>query len=205
LVEATKRFVTKSGVDFFNPKLIENEVIPLLKSGDITSLGERMGMHMAQETQWIYRRGNSPVWARGLVGRVIGQYGTWPSWFVEYGKNLATRGSGINRVKRLAGLAAIQVAASEVGDKVFGVNLNSWLYTSPFQWFPIPVTAWNAARKVAYGSDLEQSRGLEDVVNLAGMHAPGFIYMTDVAKGLQEDRNEDQVKRFLGFKPTVEE
>ncbi|MDP2363035.1 MAG: hypothetical protein Q8M94_04615, partial [Ignavibacteria bacterium] len=153
---AIDKYVEDTGADFFHKTLIKNEIIPLLKAKDITSLSERMGFHTVAETQWLYEKGQAPYWARSTAGRVLGQFGQWPSWYLRYVRSLATRGSKKNIAKRLAGLATVNIIAKQIGEDVFGVDIMGWMPHSPFSWMPIPVAIWDAAKNLVGGSDYEK-------------------------------------------------
>jgi len=199
--KAINKFINDSGADFFHPVLLKNEIIPLLKSKDITSLSERMGLHTVAETQWLYEKGQAPYWARSMTGRVLGQFGVWPSWYIKYVRNLSTKGSKVNIAKRLAGLTAINAISYEIGKEVFGVDISGWTISHPFMWMPLPLQTWDSARKMLGGSDYEKEQGGNALLNVVGMHIPGYLAVKGIINGLEESRDEDRLKRFMGFKP----
>jgi hypothetical protein len=202
ITEAAQKFVKETGADFFHPELIKQEIIPLLEAGDMTSLAERMGLQMTRETQWLYRKANAPYWARSSVGRVFGQFGVWPSWYLQYARNLASRGSGMTRAKRVAGLAAVNAGFYELGKEVFGVDISSWMLTHPLMWFPLPAaTIHSMQAMVGSKSDYEKQKAEEQLKNSVGIHLPGYIAAKDIINGMDEARDEDKVKRFMGFRP----
>ena len=204
--EAIDKFINDSGADFFHPVLLKNEVIPLLKARDIESLSERMGFHTVAETQWLYEKGQAPYWARSITGRVLGQFGVWPSWYIKYARNLIARGSKVNRAKRVAGLMGINLLSYEIGKNIFGVDISGWTLTHPFMWFPLPVQAWESARQIMGGhSDYEKEKGKSAMMNLAYMHIPGYLAYQSAIKGMEETDEEDKFKVFMGFKPAKED
>jgi hypothetical protein len=198
--KAIQKYLDDSGADYFHPTLIKNEIVPLLKAKDITSLSERMGLNTTFETQWVYEKGQAPYWARSMAGRVMGQFGVWPSWYIKYVRNLSSRGSKKNIAKRLAGLGTINLITYEVGKEIFGVDVSGWTVSHPFMWFPLPVQTWDAARKLASGSDYEKARGKNALKNMAAMHVPGYLCAMSVLHGMEETRDEDKLKVMLGFK-----
>ncbi|NCS94542.1 MAG: hypothetical protein GW761_12160 [Leptospira sp.] len=204
--EAIDKFINDSGADFFHPVLLKNEVIPLLKARDIESLSERMGFHTVAETQWLYEKGQAPYWARSITGRVLGQFGVWPSWYIKYARNLMTRGSGVNRTKRVAGLIGINLISYEIGKEVFGVDISKWTISHPFMWFPLPAQAWEAGRQMMAGhSDYEKERGESAMMNMVKMHIPGYLSFQSVIKSMEETSDEDKLKVFMGFTPAEED
>lgn len=205
LAKAREHFINNSGCDFFHELIQKNEIHPLLKADDIESLAERMALHATQETQWLYRKGNAPIWARSTVGRVFGQFGVWPSWYIEYAKNLATRGTKFNRAKRVAMLTAGYATMYETGKEVFGVDLHNWMYSHPLTWNPIPAALKQNIGAMVSGSDYDKARARQSLENTALMHIPFYISVKSMLKAQDEYENEDKVKRFLGFKPVQEE
>jgi hypothetical protein len=202
--KAIDTFIKDTGADFFHPVLIKNEIVPLLKSKDVQSLSERMGLHLTAETQWLYEKGQAPYWARSTAGRVLGQFGVWPSWYIKYARNLSTRGSVGTIAKRLGTLAAVNGLMYEVGKEIFGVDISSWMMTHPFMWSPMPMQAWDSARKMIGGSDYEKEKAGNALLNTGAIHIPGYLAIKDVVNGIEENRDEDKLKRFMGFKPSEE-
>jgi hypothetical protein len=103
------------------------------------ALGEgnsELASHLAatdymRATQFQYRRGTGPYWMQSTVGRLFGQYGTWPSYFAELGRNTLLRGSVKNRLKVIARWSATNAAMYEVAREAFGVDASRWLFFSP--------------------------------------------------------------------------
>ena len=204
-VAIRKEFFEKSDIEFFHPVLIKNEVMPLLKAKDLKSLSERLGRHMAENTQWVYRRANSPYFCRGRAGKLFGQFGTWPAWYLDYMKTIATRGSKANRAKRLATWGTVNAGIGALGAEVFGVDLNRYLWAGPFSWFGgIAVSSAMSMRNLIYGSDYEKKIAQQRLVDLPGMHIPGYLEMKSIHKAGQETDQEDVLKRLLGFTPSKE-
>jgi hypothetical protein len=205
ITEAAQKFVKETGADFFHPELIKQEILPLLEAGDMTSLAERMGVQMTRETQWLYRKANAPYWARSSVGRVFGQFGVWPSWYLQYARNLASRGSAMTRTKRIAGLAAVNAGFYELGKEVFGVDISSWMLTHPLMWFPLPAATGHAMQAIVGSkSDYEKQKAEEQLKNSVGIHMPGYIAAKDIINSMDESRDEDKVKVAMGFRPAEE-
>lgn len=200
---ARDKFIENSGVDFFSKVLIKNEVLPLLKAGDIQSLAERMGRHAAENTQWIYRRANSPVFMQGKVGKLVGQFGTWPVWYIDYAKSLATRGTKANRAKRIATLAAVNAMTATIGAQVFGVDLNKWVWQHPMSWSGgILVSALKGLHTLSFSeNEYERSMAENQMLDSMGLYIPGYLQMVNLYKASEETKTEDQLKRALGFTP----
>lgn len=203
IITARDKFIENSGSDFFSKTLIKNEVLPLLKSGDIQALAERMGRHAAENTQWNYRRANSPMLMQGKWGKLLGQFGTWPAWYIDYVKSVATRGTKTNRAKRIAYVVGINAAVEQIGEKIFGVDLSKWVWQHPISWGGgIAVGLAKGLSTLAFNTDeYERAKAESDLLNTAGIYIPGYLQMTNFYKASQESNTEDQFKRALGFKP----
>jgi hypothetical protein len=140
---------------------------------------------------------------RGTVGRIFGQFGTWPAWFIQYAKNIATRGSLKNRTKRVASLVALNATFVKAGEEIFGVDISSWLISNPFQWTSMPVEAWKSVSTYAKGdkaSDTEKAQAENVLQNQAMLNIPGYLGMKGIIDSFDEARTEDALKTALGFK-----
>ena len=203
LAKEVKKFIDDSGIDFLHETFRKNEALPLLKARDITSLAERTALEFVRDTQFLYRQGNSPWVMRGIVGRLFGQFGTWPAWYIQYCKNLATRGSLKNRAKRIATFTALNATFVKAGEEIFGVDISSWLISNPFQWTSMPVEAWKAATTYAKGdaaSDQEKAQADNVLQNQLALHIPGYLGIKGIADSFDEARTEDALRVALGFK-----
>lgn len=205
LNKSTNKFINKAGLDFFHRAVIENEVIPLLKVKDITGLSQRMGKQNAIVTQYNYRRANSPYWMKGKMGRVAGQFGTWPTWYVDYLRALK-RGSKVNAAKRIAIFTGQGLLLQEIGRRVFGVDIKKWVLYHPIFWSGgVAVGALGALKDLAMGTEYDKVRAKDTLKKVGTVHIPGSNAALDLLKARDEDREEDQLKRGLGFTPTYEE
>lgn len=201
---AKEKFIKDTDIEFFHPVLIKNEILPLLKNLDMEGIAQRMGKHMADQTQWVYRRANAPMFCRGKVGKVFGQFGTWSAWYLDYLQSLSTRGSKSNIAKRLAGVAVVNSGIAWAGTNVFGVNLDKWVWQHPISWSGGIAT--NVLQNL-YGLTMDEQAAYDDskaqkaIVNGVGLHIPGYLAFMQVYKAAQENDFEDGIKVGLGFKP----
>lgn len=203
LAKEVEKFIDDSGIDYLHETFRKNEAEPLLKARDITSLAERAALEFVRDTQFLYRQGNSPWAMRGTVGQLFGQFGTWPAWYIQYCKNLATRGSLKNRAKRIAIFTALNATFVKAGEEIFDVDISSWLVSNPFQWTSMPVEAWKAATTYAKGdaaSDQEKAQADNVLQNQLNLHIPGYLGIKGIANSFDEARTEDALRVALGFK-----
>ncbi|MHA1592046.1 MAG: hypothetical protein ACTSUP_06220, partial [Candidatus Heimdallarchaeaceae archaeon] len=134
IIGLKKKFIQDADIEYFHPALIRNEVTPLLKARDINGIAERMGRHLSDYTQYVYRKANAPVLMKGNAGKLFGQFGTWPSWYLEHLRSMALRGSKVNRAKRLAIWGGVNLAVANIGAGAFGIDLNRYLFLNPLSW-----------------------------------------------------------------------
>lgn len=81
---------------------------------------ELFAVQMVRETQFDYKAGLMPVWAKGTMGKVFGQFGTYPTYFVANIRNgfmrARTLGQKAAFVSRWVGTGlAFSAAASYIG------------------------------------------------------------------------------------------
>lgn len=103
----------------------------VLHEGNAEGAAHRMALEFTNRTQYIYTRGNNPYIMQGTAGRIFGQYGTWPAWYLSYLGSTVMRGTPANRVKRLARWAGVQSAVYYGASEVFGVDMGRWTFFSP--------------------------------------------------------------------------
>lgn len=200
--EATKKYIRDVDMDFFHRTLIDSEVLPLLEKKDIVGLSERMGKHMAENTQWNYRRANSPYWMKGNMGRVLGQFGTWPTWYLDYMRSLG-RGSKRNAAKRIAIFTAQGLAMEQIGEQVFGVDIKKWFLYHPLSWAGSPVIgALSSAKDVAMGTEYEKQKGINQLKQVGLLYAPYSLAIKSIMDSNDYYKEEDKFKKALGFRPS---
>lgn len=97
---------------------------------DPTGAAEYIGKEMTDYTQFLYGRGMQPKWMRSIFGKFLGQYGTWPLWFIDYQtrmiSNLAKNG-GMADVARFVGRQAVVNGAVLAAGSRMGLEMGKWL------------------------------------------------------------------------------
>jgi len=121
------------GIDMFGP-IVTKQADAMLAAGDIDGLLSYLGRNLAEDTQWVYRKGNQAGLGRGTTGKVFFNFSTWPTWFGRYAVNLTTRGTRRNRMKAIATFAAVNEGLFLAGREVFGVDASHWLYWHPLNY-----------------------------------------------------------------------
>ncbi len=166
-----------------------------------------MAAEMVKLTNWDYTRGNAPGAYKYTIGRVLGQYGTWPMNYVEYMRKLSGVGNDMPAKDRLAALGrltAIHTAILNAGEYM-GIDTASWVFHNPAQWSGGPTTT--ALINLPMAANFDDSRGADarrEVGRLIfPMSVPGGLAMKNVADAII---NEDSLswQRLLGFVPMDE-
>jgi hypothetical protein len=95
-----------------------------------------MALDFAKESQFLYSRGNVPYVLQSTAGRLLGQYGTWPMWYVEWmGNNMAfRRGSRNANLANMARWGAVNGAMMYGMSEVFGVDFSRWTFFAPMSY-----------------------------------------------------------------------
>lgn len=130
---ARRQLILDSGL-YTMDKPVVAEFFRRLETSPEAALGF-FGKNAADVTQWMYGRGNQPWWMRTVFGRLMGQYGTWPLWYMDFLKrttrNMVQNGYGLQAV-RFLGRVAIANGAMGVAGAAIGVQLGKWSGVSSF-------------------------------------------------------------------------
>lgn len=89
-----------------------------------------LGFNAANVTQWLYGRGNQTWWMRTVPGRLVGQYGTWPLWYLDFlrrtTRNMVSNGFGFEAVKFLGRVGIANAAFLGAIPAATGIALGKW-------------------------------------------------------------------------------
>lgn len=193
---------------------ITNQMRSLLDAGDLEQASHLMGLQFTRNTQFVYKRGNTPYVMQSTVGRLFGQYGTWPAWYASYLSNMAMKGSIRNRVTQAARWGAANSAILYGASEVFGVDMARWSFFSPMGYMGGPFTEV-ARGAIAQAQVLSGSTDPVDRINAGRFlnsyqqvvpHVPWGMgrNVRDAVAAAQQDDWATAAKRFLGFQPAPE-
>ena len=126
-------FMLKTGLKGMSP--VDQGRIKSLLIGvehpNVDLAAKEFGKTLVQNTQFIYDGINSPAAFRGTVGRMFGQFGTWPLSFAELAhQNLVASGSWAYRQKVLGNWAVGKTALLGLGIST-GVDTSTWNFSNP--------------------------------------------------------------------------
>ena len=143
-------FHRKSGMNFFGPS-IKDEFMKQLRSGGAENAFDWIGARAAEDTQWIYQLGAGPSLFSHGVGRLFGQYGTWPSWYSAYLAQGVKNLDGVERAMFLASNVAVHKTIIMAG-ALAGWNMSRWTGISSLTWMGGPAVDWfSDFREIATG------------------------------------------------------
>lgn len=179
----------ESGAVIFE-QAVQNRFARELGSGDNEAAAHLLALEMEEKTQFIYRRGNSPQSFRGFKGRIFGQYGTWPVFYLEDLKSVM-RGGTMTKAERAKVLSrwAIANGATQAIWSGFGVDYSRWLWVNPVRFGGGPgYGAFENFRQILSGTETQRQyaiRGLGiDPTRTIGQLIPGYRGASDVINAL---------------------
>lgn len=127
-------FLVESGAEFRD--VVDGELLQqvqrALELGQTDTAAHILASDFSTATQFDYSRGNVPYLMQSTAGRLFGQYGTWPAWYIEwFANNALRRGSIPSRAKFAARWAAVNVTMFYGMSEVFGVDFGRWSFFAP--------------------------------------------------------------------------
>jgi hypothetical protein len=124
-------FIDQGQIDMLGP-IVERNTRNYLAQGRYDEAVHYTSTYFKDLTQFQYERGNTPRVLQSTLGRLFGQYGTWPLSYLDTLKNLVSGpGSKKNRYTTMAKWAAIHTATFTTMSSVFGVDFTRWSYLAP--------------------------------------------------------------------------
>jgi endonuclease YncB( thermonuclease family) len=125
-----------------------------LAAGQPKTAAHMMALDFAKESQFMYSRGNVPYAMQSTAGRLLGQYGTWPAWYVEwFGNNMMfRRGSTESNIKNMARWAGVNATLFYGMSEVFGVDFARWTFFAPLSYQGGPLAQVAQQGLAAFGA-----------------------------------------------------
>jgi hypothetical protein len=148
--DARKAWLSDSGVGLMNPtgspltqkwlNLLDLSVEGKTTAKTARDVAMEIGKHHTEQANFIYRRGNGSYALNHSVGRFLGQYGTWPSWYAHSIKRLVRYGDRMDRIKAVGRAVAVNNALIAGGASIFGIDMGNWAGFSPLEYTGGPMT-----------------------------------------------------------------
>jgi len=139
------QFNEKSGLDLFGATHT-HEFHRILREESKEAAVNYLGIQMANETQWVYQLGAGPAIISSGPARLLGQYGTWPSWYMAHMIRIARAAKHGGSSRKLAAYAMLWsgAAISGLGLATYktGINFNRWSPLNSLTWSGGPMVDW---------------------------------------------------------------
>lgn len=196
-------FAEKSGISYLN-KLRRGEYMSELHTltpEHYDDFAYRAAKELVEVSQWNYSRGATPGIYKYALGKLFGQYGTWPLNYIEYARRIAMEGSPRQRVQTLSRLALAHYSILKSGDAL-GIDTAQWVFTQPMAYGGGPM--FNAAINIPGTMDFETYRGSEArravVRPFWPLAIPGGLAAERILEAVAKD-DPELWKIILGFHP----
>lgn len=186
------RFMRQSGAQWLDPQMGQMLAAKYLAAPTAEARKDVVGeiaMRLTEISQWSWVKGAQPAAYQYQIGRILGQYGTWPANYVGYVRRFA-RGDidGIERAKAISRFALINAAVYEVA-KSAGVDAGNMIFTQPAAYAggPMFTAAANLPQAVF---DWDTSRGPQArhaVKRAVGLTVPGYVYFGGLFDAVAND------------------
>lgn len=175
--EATKdlnKFNHDSGLWFLD-KNVRQDINDELLSGPVNrqDFAHRAAAKLVEASQWNMRRGANPGLYNYSLGRLFGQFGTWPLNYIEYARRFAAAEDKRASAKALTTLAIAHGAILAAGQSV-GIDSGRWVFTAPgSDWQGGPL--FQAALDLPRIADIETPEGAQARADLRRQIFPGLL------------------------------
>ena len=214
-----KGLLEDSGL-FIQTKQVQDEFFRLL-GNDPDRAFQFAGKVASDVTMFLYGRGMQPRWMRGVSGRLFGQFGTWPLWYVDYLRRLtgdAVKGGFKSAAAAaLARHAIVNAAVVLAGREVLDIDLSKWAsYNAVFySGGPAFSLVWGAAQlnrgisaTVSGGEDpfstKRMQEGLNTIYQTLPIAVPLYFAGRDVNNLLHASTPTERLAAILSTRPTRE-
>lgn len=208
-----KQFIQHSGLFNMEPNRL-NQALSLIDQGLPNAAKDLFARDMIMETMFPYRAGTSPLAFRGTIGKIFGQFGHYPVYWVENIRRGLGRGTITNRIAYAARFLGNTTAiAGALG--AIGINSDSFLFYTPAlftggPWYNFLTQATNLwgkgyegrqARAKLLGIKSKDGKIYWDVKGLSGnvlkSITPGGLFLDKLVNDAAEALNRGDYYRFI--------
>lgn len=217
-LEAAKRQLLIDSRMFLQDEQIVNEF--LRRVGTNPDLAAQFAGKQASDiANFLYGRGMQAQWMRSVGGRLFGQFGTWPMWYIDYIRRIVGRagmqGFRAEGAKLFAKHVLVNVAILAAGKEVLDVDLNKWASYGSIFWSGGPgvqiaagaSTLMRGLGSVTSGNEdpLAQSRiseGLATIWQTVPTYVPFYFGARDAIRLVESENPTEFLAAALGTQPT---
>jgi len=178
------------------------------KIKDVDKFADALADYRQMLTQYRYMKEVRPQWMRSGIGKMAGQFLTWPTYYARFQLERPKRAieafkegevkAGISQIWKLIKYI-IGALAIYKGVKKTGVDISSWFKPIPTGLGPAIETPWHLYQWVANkvkGYDWAATQEWWRVKNSWKVFVPFYLQIEDVAKALGE-KEKDTKRRIL--------
>lgn len=157
-------FYEMSGLNVFDD-FSREQAKGFIREGKWSTAVDFLGKKLNDETQFIYRAGGRPDLFRGTTGRLFGQFGTWPIYYVENIRRALRQGSMASKMAFVATWTTNSFLLYE-GFKNLGVNANNFLIWTPMQFTGGPLFHTGVSATQLIGSHYRARQARAEVLGI---------------------------------------
>lgn len=203
-------FLKASHAWFLEPQLYSKFLVQSAAKDAIPhEVARQIALELVDATQWAYRRGAQPAMLKTGLGRILGQYGSWPLNYAEFLTGVGKKYSTFP--KQALGVAsmwtAVNYGASAAMEGI-GADSSKWLWTSPAGYSGGPQVDLLRDLTASIGSDEQAKSARARVLRFPFNFVPASIAFKSMLTAL--DKEEDLsfggkgFIRMMGFRPLEE-
>lgn len=149
------------------------------KAEVVEAMAKRAGRHIAEDTQWIYRPANSASILNSRVGRVLGQFGTWPSNYLQFLRRGVRSGDRI-ATQRFVSRWLLVNAALDLTGKAVGFDMTRMIWGGPLQFRGGPgLSLADAVYDTFAPYEWKQREGMRSLKRAGAIMIPGYMAFKD--------------------------
>lgn len=126
-------FARRSGLWFADKPMreaLQREAVQEMTREQELDFARRGAKELVELGQWNFKRGANPGLYEYQVGRLFGQYGTWPLNYIEYARRFM---AAEDKVAARSGLTKLILSHGAImtAGQAFGVDTGRWVFLSP--------------------------------------------------------------------------
>lgn len=219
LEELKAKLIKDSGLYIQDPQIVQEFFRRASTSPE--GAARFAGKQASDVTNFLYGRGMQPRWMRSVGGRLLGQFGTWSLWYIDYlrrtGMNMVKNGYPTQAAAFYTKHALVNAAILYAGKEVLDVDLGRWaMYPSVFYsggpGFQVAMGLSTLARGLGGVSTGEEDplapsrvmEGLRDVQYTLPAMIPFYFAGRDAVRFLEATDPTQRLAALLTTRPTRE-
>lgn len=196
-------FTKASDAWFMRPGMRDKYLkeLSLLTPDSYDDFSKRMAKDLVELTQWSYRPGARPGIYDYQLGRLFGQYGTWPLNYIEYARRFL---GGVDKVAATQALTRLVLAHGAIlsAGQAVGVDTSHWTFTQPMAYGGGPL--FQAVANIPNTMDFQTTRGTDARREIKELVWPGIVPGGEEAHTIWEaitTKDPNFWTRLMGFTP----